>query len=177
MRYKTILLGLALLLFLSGCETSLQKARAYREVVETNQSQERHELQMARDEALIADRILSARAYIWLGVVAVSALVAILLYSFWVYSRGAVAAEVEARHIRARLIPLDPNTFQYPVMVYETRGRHYLINPNTNSVLRLVRAGEPLPLLVEGSARVQQIGVGQSNKLILEGDRVVTADR
>lgn len=61
--------------------------------------------------------------------------------------------------VRSNLIPLNPVTRQYPLLItYAGKGRYTLANPNTNSVLLLDTRSEPDRQMILGMSNTQYAG-------------------
>jgi hypothetical protein len=74
-------------------------------------------------------------------------------------STGLANAAVQAAEVRSRLVYLDPETRQFPVILQRI-GENIIAacNPNTNSVLLMDVRSEPNAMMIRGSSAVQYAG-------------------
>lgn len=74
--------------------------------------------------------------------------------------RGLTTAMIEAAQLRSRLIYLDPNTRQYPlVSSYIGKGRYTLTDPNKKVTMILDTRNEGDAQMIAGSIAVQHSGM------------------
>jgi len=92
--------------------------------------------------------------------------------------RGAGLAAVTAMDLKARLIPLDPVTRQYPLLLQSIgKGQFSLTNPNTDSVLILDTRKDADRLMILSMARTQATGsLAREARLSLQPGEVSRID-
>lgn len=92
--------------------------------------------------------------------------------------RGAGLAAVTAMDLKARLVPLDPITRQYPLLLQSIgKGQFSLTNPNTDSVLILDTRKDADRLMILSMARTQATGsLARESRLSLQPGEVSRID-
>jgi hypothetical protein len=92
--------------------------------------------------------------------------------------RGAGLAAVTAMELKAHLIPLDPITRQYPLLLQSIgKGQFSLTNPNTDSVLILDTRKDGDRLMILAMARTQATGsLARESRLSLAPGEVSRID-
>ena len=166
---------LLLAIFLAGCGPNpLDVADAYKTTVQADQQAAADELARSIEQQkaeYAAQRKAAAAADIDAGIQTVirfATLCAVLVLIAFAASlsitlrdigRGAGQAAVKAMELKANLIPLDPVTRQYPLLLQSIGDYKFsLTNPNTDSVLILDTRNSADRLMVLSMARTQATG-------------------
>jgi hypothetical protein len=128
------------------------------------QAADRNAMEMQTAKALQATQIAARSRFIyWLSIIDLVALCLVLLvgsgslsWAFWHLGQAVSRKAL----VSANLIPLDPLTRQYPLLInYDGKGRFTLTNPNTGQVLQLDTRNDPDRQLIASSGMVQAAGV------------------
>ena len=97
------------------------------------------------------------------SVIGLITLAALAAASVFVYvtrlAPGLAAAAVTAADLRARLIPLDKITRQYPLLQTQHNGQPMLTNPNAGQVLELTAGHDPNPQQIAATGQTQTVGL------------------
>lgn len=115
----------------------------------------------AQEEQAISAARIEARAMLWrwAGRAGTVFLLALALGGAWA-AVGAGRAASRLVELRARLIPLSGETFQYPLIIqYIGQGRYSLTNPNTGQTLRLDTRNAPDRQLIAAVGATQIAGL------------------
>lgn len=150
---------------LLGCATNQAKARAID--ANTNRVNDWHSLRLDEAQANSAHRVATNRIYLWygLGLTILFGLSTLTAYTYWTI--GKAKADVAKAHLIAKLIPLDPQTMQYPLLQTEVKGRLFLINPNDKSVIRIGKPANADRQALHGSQIVQLAAVSGSRDFVI----------
>lgn len=125
---------------------------------------EQERLRLEREKAIEAERRAAwIRFYFWTSMVGVAcAIFALLLmtrstvHGFQVVAEATAKAIAQRADIRSRLIPLDPKTGMYPMLVeYLGNGDRLVTDLNTSQTWHLDRVNQPTPQQVAGSIAIK----------------------
>jgi hypothetical protein len=191
---KKIFLLLLLTLPLAGCAPNpLDVADAYATTVQADQQAATDELARSikqQEAEYEAQRKAAAASEVDAGIKTVirfATLCAVLVLIVFAASlsitlrdigRGAGQAAIKALDLKAHLIPLDPVTRQYPLLLQSIGNYKFsLTNPNTNSVLILDTRNVADRLMVLSMARTQAAGaLARESRLSLKPGEISQID-
>jgi hypothetical protein len=149
----------------SSVGRSIETAAHQRAADRSQARQERdqwHRLAMEEARQTASYRIAAKRAtWYWLSIFGIGSgatimVTGVLSVAWWMIGRSRAAVERSRRE--ARLIPVDPETRQFPLFVYELAGAPRIYNPNTGSVVTLEAGRDEIPMLITGSSATQLAG-------------------
>lgn len=177
MKKKVVNLILAVFLLLAGCAPDPRnEAEAYAMMSQADQEAAdaavmrqmtaSGELQRQAEEMATADSRIEARSRIirYGSAILVIMMAGLAAATIYVYAShlapGLASAAVTAADLRARLMPLDHKTRQYPLLMQpQGDGKITLTNANTGLVLELETGQCADRQMVAASAQVQAIGL------------------
>ena len=191
---KKIFLLLLLMITLVGCAPNpLDEADAYAMTVQADQKAAADELARSiKQQKAEYDAQRKAAAAVEIDaaiqtVIRIATLCAVLVLIAFAASlsitlrdigRGAGQAAIKAMDLKAHLIPLDPVTRQYPLLLQSIGNYKFsLTNPNTDSVLILDTRNAADRLMVLSMARTQATGtLARESRLSLKPGEISNID-
>lgn len=174
---RILLVLLVSMVLLAGCGADPRNAAdAYATTVQADQAAkdaelqrvitaDEHNQQMVESQAIQAERVAAGQRlvrYESIMLLVFLGIVGLALCYVWITSvaPGVGKAVVAAVDLKARQIPLDRGTRQYPLLLTPLGGGKFsLVDPNTNQVLLLDVPHEPTEQRVAVTGQVQALGL------------------
>lgn len=191
--WKGLLIVMAMFV-LAGCGPNpMDVADAYATTVKADQAakdselarqlaEQQAEYDAAREAAAAAEFDAGLQTVIrygtWTIVIVLVTFAAVLSLTIRDLANGSAQAAVTALDVKAHLIPLDPITRQYPLLLQPLGNyRFSLVNPNTDSVMLLDTQKSADRLMVLSMARTQATGsLARESRLSLHPGEVSRID-
>jgi len=137
--------------------------RAANAAQQRDQNAETFALAHAEQQATSPERVAARIQVIYWGTAALIGVMVCwagaMAYGGSVYVIGRSRASVQAADLRSRLIPLDPVTRQYPLLIDNPHRVRYIADLNSGLVVRLDKPQSPHQLLAAGANYVRAAGV------------------
>lgn len=168
-----LLITLFVILLVSCSPDPRKEASAYATTTQADQQaadqaqdrDTRYELDQIRiqnEQAAQAEKqAATARIIRWVSYFILTALCFSITSSGLAYSWAVIGVGrgiSESAQLKARLIPLDPRTRQFPLLTYVGKGRYTLANPNADSVMLLDSRNAPDRQMIAAMGYTQAAG-------------------
>lgn len=162
-KVKKLIIICAVFFLLTGCDNSMQKARARNLRAATNRADDRHDLRMDDSYALTPVRLIVKEVLWWSLMVSGVLVLVSFAGAFSYFTIG--ASYYTIRDMKTQKVPLDTDTRQYPLLLYGNGRR--VFNPNNGERLLLSDVSEADLPRIEAATQVQLVG------LLSDGSKVV----
>lgn len=162
---KRLVFIVVIISLLTGCNNSVKNARANSIRQSTNRTNDKHDLAMADSRSLTSVRLIVKEVLLWSVMGGALAIILSFAGSFAYLVAGTSFYFVRDR--KTQQIPLNPQTRQYPLLMYGNGRR--IFNPNNGERLLLSDVSSADLPRIEAATRVQLAG------LITDNSKIITA--